>query len=95
MAAFYKYGSKSFLSIDSIGDCETFYTHSLRWYTPKTAEMRFNDFNVGLGVFSMQGFEHRNKQSKRMFRTRTNAKGNLCMQSIQTLHELFQHDIDW
>ena len=71
---------KSFLTIDSEGDIETFYTHTLRCYLPKLAKKLFEEYNVGYGVFSMQAFEHKNKQSKRMFRIKSNAKGNICMQ---------------
>ena len=87
---FYALGSVSFLTVDSVGDGETFYTHALRCYLPKIAQKLLDKYGVGLGVCTMQGFEHKNKQSKRMFRNKSNGKGNVCVQSIKSLCQLFK-----
>ena len=64
---FYKIGGRSFLTTDinTVGDAETFYMHVLRFYLPHHAKETFEQFNLGLCVFSMQGFERRNKDSKK------------------------------
>ena len=42
----------------------------------------FDDYGFGLGVFTMQGFEHCNKESKNVMRRRSNLKHNLTDQTI-------------
>ena len=44
---------------------ETFYFHCLRFYFPKLASDNFKRCCLGLGIFSMQGFERRNLERKR------------------------------
>jgi len=62
----------------------------LRCYFPKIAQKLLEKYGVGLGVCTMQGFENKNKQSKRMFRNKSNRKGNICLQSIKALNQLFK-----
>ena len=61
---FYLLGSETFLSTNYAGDEENFYSHCVRFYLPKIAEVTLEKHNMGLGIFTMQGFEHRNKESK-------------------------------
>ena len=92
--SFYIAGRDTFLTHDTVGDQESYYTHALH-YQPNFALKLFRDHHVGLGIFSMQGFEHRNKESKCVFRRHTNGKGNLCMQSLKQLflsYTAFQDD---
>jgi len=67
---FYSLGKHGFLTIDETGDLEFFNTHVLRCYMPQIVKEVYATYGVGLGVFSMKGFEHLNKQSKRMFRNK-------------------------
>jgi len=90
---FYALGSVNFLTVETVGDAETFYTHSLRCYFPKIAQKLLDKYGVGLGACTMQGFEHKNKQSKRMFRNKSNGKGNICLQSIKALYQLFKYKV--
>ena len=89
MQLFYKYGAESFLSKKSIGDCETFYMHTLRFYIPKIVDDTWKRFQLGIGIFTMQGFERRNKESKNIFVNHTNKKGNQVKQSMQRLWDIF------
>jgi len=57
---FYRCGSQSFLK----NNHETFFCHVLRFYLPSTAENTFLQHGLSLGIFSIQGFERRNKESK-------------------------------
>ena len=60
---FYKVGRRTFLSSHGkIGNLETFYMHTLRYYVPNIARITFERHATGVGVFSMQGFERRNKE---------------------------------
>ena len=64
----YPCGKCRFLTRNVSGDSETVYTHVLKCYMPLIAEDTFEKFHLGLGVFSMQGFKRRNKESKEEFR---------------------------
>lgn len=55
---------------------ETFYLHVLRFYLPVIAEYTWDNYRLGLGVYTMQGFECRNKESKKDLRRLTNKRGN-------------------
>ena len=56
----FKHGKDTFLA----GNGLTFYFHCLRFYLPQIAEITFKRHKLGLGIFTMQGFERRNKESK-------------------------------
>ena len=81
----YAVGAKTFLSTEYVGDEENFYSHALRFYMPYFARKTYEDHKTGLGIFTMQGFEHRNKESKRHFNRHTNKKGNVLMQVMPRL----------
>ena len=86
---FYDYGSKSMLTNAALGDGETFYFHVAKHHVPRIAHDTLDKFNCGVGLWTMQGFEHRNKQSKFVYSHKTNRKGNCCMQALKGLHRLF------
>ena len=65
----YNVGTKSFLSEKNEGDCETFYCHVLYAYMPMIVDDTWNKFQLGCGIFNMQGFERRNKESKEIFQS--------------------------
>ena len=71
----YEYGSRSFLTKTTVGDQETFYTHTLWYYMPHLARETYCKHGIGLGVFTMQGFEHRNKERKNTLRRFSNRRG--------------------
>ena len=88
--ALYDHGSKSFLRASSAGDAESFCLHCLCCYLPQIARRVCDDHGFGLGVFTMQGFEHRNKESKNVMRRRSNLKHNLTDQTIFCLCQHFK-----
>ena len=90
--AFYKAGSKTFLTKKNVGDNETFYLHALRFYLPKIAEETFRDHNLGLGVFTMQGFERRNKESKNALKRFTNNRGNIVVSNLKRLYDVYDFE---
>ena len=61
---FYKKGAYTFLTKKFVGDQEKFYSHILRFYKPQFSEMTFKRRGMGMGIFTIQEFEHRNKENK-------------------------------
>eukprot|EP00978_Attheya_sp_CCMP212_P014065 scaffold35698_cov63-Attheya_sp.AAC.8 len=90
-SSFYACGQKTFLSKNRDGDDEFFYSHCLRFYLPRMARDIFEKQKVGLGVFMIQGYEHRNKESKNTMKQFTNKKGNLAVQNLKRLWDAFFH----
>ena len=86
---FYKVGACTFLSKNYVGDQENLYSHVLRFYIPQFADITFKRHGMGVGIFTMQGFEHRNKESKFVFKNHTNQKGNVAQQTIGRLFDSF------
>ena len=91
---FYECGRKTFLTKNVDGDDEFFYSHVLRFYIPRHAEEIFTEQGVGLGVFTMQGYERRNKESKNTLKRFTNNKGNVLIQNMKRLWDIFKHSIN-
>ena len=71
------------------GDKETFYMHSLRHYTMKHAQDTWIKYKLGIGIFTMEGFERRNLESKQAVRNHTNKKDNITVQSCNKLYEKY------
>ena len=89
---FYEVGEKTFLTKNpsNPGDDETFYLHCLRFYLPQIAKDTAQKFSLGLGVYTMQGFERRNKESKYTLRRFTNTKGNIVAPNLRRLYDKFE-----
>mmetsp|Transcript_23466 Transcript_23466/g.34112 ORF Transcript_23466/g.34112 Transcript_23466/m.34112 type:complete len:143 (-) Transcript_23466:41-469(-) len=60
----------------------------------KHAEELFTEHGVGLGVFTMQGYERRNKESKNTLKRFTNHKGNILVQNMKRLWDIFKHSMN-
>ena len=89
----FKYGKDSYLSNENGG--VTFYFHVLRFYYPKFAKMNANNHNLGMGIFSMQGFERRNKESKntlKRFCTTNRSSSHLIVNNIRRLLYVFMYE---
>ena len=71
------------------GDDETFNLHCLQFYMPMIAEITLERHKLGLGIFTMQGFERRNKESKNTLRSFCNGKGRFLTTNMRRLHDLF------
>ena len=69
----------------SVGDNETFYFHVLRFYYPQHMKMLYDDWGVGLGICTMQGFEQRNKESKNCMNRFYNGLGNIILTNKKRL----------
>ena len=93
---FYDAGSRTFLSKkgSSSGTEETFYLHALRYYMPEIVKVTFERHQVGVGIFSMQGFERRNKESKNCMRRFCNHRGNIVVTNLKRVWDIFEHDIN-
>ena len=79
---FYSYGNNTFMKLVKNGDSETFYLHTLRFYMPDIIRDTWELHGVGVGIFSMQGFERRNQESKRIMQNHTNNRGNIIVQNL-------------
>ena len=94
---FYKAGASTFLSKSGIqkdGNEETFYSHALRFYMIDIAILTFEKHKVGVGIFNMQGFERRNKESKNTMRRFCNNRGNTLPNNLGKLWEVFQYNVN-
>ena len=90
----YDFGAKTILTKNPAnpGDDETFYLHVLRFYLPQIAKKTMEDHGIGLGIFSMQGFERRNKESKNTLRRFSNRKGNVLLNNLRRLYDVFFYE---
>ena len=88
---FYAAGKTSFLSSKTEGDIDTFYSNTIRFYMLQIAQTAFEKHKLGLGIFTMQGFERRNKESKNTFRRFTNKKGNTLLSNLKRLWDFFYY----
>ena len=93
VTSLYHFGAKNILKDND----ETFYFHCLRYYMPKLAQTTFEEVGLGLGVFGMQGFERRNKESKNTFKRFTTANRTsdaLLVNNVSRLLKVFLYDIN-
>ena len=92
---FYTIGGRSFLTKKSIssngniGNDETFYIHTLRFYLLQIADETLEKHNLSLGIFRMQGFERRNKEPKNALRRFSNGIGNIVIGNLKILWDIF------
>ena len=61
---FCNYGSKSTLTNTVQGDGKIFYFYVAKHYIPRTVNDTLDKFNCSVSLWTTQGFEYRNKQSK-------------------------------
>lgn len=74
------------------GDKKTFYLHFLQFYFPKIAQKKDEENYFGVGIFTMQRFKKRKKESKKMFKQFQNGKGNVLVTNINRLYNLLFHN---
>lgn len=91
---FYDIGKRSFMTKNSAtpGDDETFYLHTLRFYIPMVAQHTLKEHGMGIGIFTMQGYERINKESKNIFRRFGNSKGNLIESNLKRVFDIFHYE---
>ena len=89
----FKHGKHTFL-----GGCNvTFYFHCLRFYMPQLADLTYKRHKLGLGIFNMQGFERRNKESKNSlnrFATLNRKSDKLLVNNVRRLLNVFLHEMN-
>jgi hypothetical protein len=91
---FYEAGKKSFLSDGTnIGGKETSYIHVLKFVTGPLAKLTFERHGVGIGVFTLQGYERLNQESKYVFVRHTNKLYDFVKQILIKLTEKFNAGI--
>ena len=90
----YAIGGRTFLSKNGkpTGSEETFYFHVLRHYIVKIARETLAVHGVGIGIFNMQGFERRNKESKVKVKNSSNGRGNVLIHNMKRLYLDFRDD---
>ena len=89
---FREHGLRSFMTNRRTGDKETFYVHVITQYLPKIMTDTYQRHKLGVGIFSMEGFEYKNYTSKQVLNNRTNGKikSNIVLQSMRILQLLFK-----
>ena len=90
LEVFYNHGKKTFLQ-----ENESFYMHCLRFYVPRLAEKTFRKHQLGIGIFNMQGFERRNKESKntlKRFSTMNRDGVNILLNNLKRLLRVFLYN---
>ena len=58
------------------------------------AKEAFEKHGVGIGIFTMQGFERRNKESKNCMKRFSNGKGNVLVNNIKRVFDIFWNDMN-
>ena len=61
---------------------------------PQIAVETYNELKMGVGIYTMQGFERRNKESKYALKNHSNMKGNVTVSNLQYLFSSFQQSYD-
>ena len=91
---FYEIGEWSFLTKvkSKVGGDETFYMHCLRFYVPMIAKDTFEKHKLGLGIFTMQGFERQNKESKNTLKRSCNGKGDILSPNLKRRYDVFHFE---
>ena len=64
---------------------ETFHFHCLRLHMPKIVDDAWEKYKCGVGAFTMQGYERRNKESKNTLRRFSNNKGDVLIGNMKRL----------
>ena len=89
----FRHGKDTFLA----GNGVTFYFHCLRFYLPQIANITFKRHKLGLGIFTMQGFEQRNKESKNTinrFSTLNRKSDKLLVNNMTRLLQVFLYEMN-
>ena len=56
---------------------------------PRVARNTLDMLGCGVGIHTMQWFEHRNKESKQAYSHETNGNRNCCKQVLKAMHCTF------
>ena len=69
------------------------FIHVLRLYFSRIADENLEKYNIGLGIFTMQGFEKRNKESKNVLWRFSNGNDNIIVRNIKQLWDIFMKEL--
>ena len=58
------------------------------------AKITFERHRLGVGIFTMQGYERRNKESKKTFKRFNNHKGNILVENINRLQDVYFKELN-
>ena len=61
----------------------------MKYHVPRIDRITLNILGCGVEIWTMQGVEHRNKQSKHACSHKKNGKGNFCKQVLKVMHQDF------
>lgn len=73
---------------------ENFYCHILTDYLVPTMRETYIIYKLGLGIFSMQGMERSNKESKNCTKRFYNNRYNICISTLLRLYDLLFYSIN-
>ena len=59
---------------------------------PIIAKDTLKKHNLGLGIYTMQGFERRNKESKNTLKRFSNGKGDILSPNLKRLYDVFYYE---
>ena len=59
---------------------------------PKIAKDTLDKHKLGLGIFTMQDFERRNKESKNTLQRFCNGKGDILSPNLKRLYDVFHYE---
>lgn len=90
----YDVGAKTVLTMNVTGDHEMFYYHVLCFYIPKIAQETCNKYGLGIVIYTIQGFERQNKESKNILKRFSNNVGNITIPNLKRIWDIFQHSKD-
>ena len=69
--------------------------HMIHFYMTRLARETWKESQLGVGAYTMQGFEKFNSELKHIFKTSTNKKNNkktnVFMQILKTLQYKYEH----
>ena len=91
LLCYQKAASETFLTRQFQGDRETFCSHVLFCYYPQMIQRIWDKHKMGIGIFTLQGFERRNKESKTAAKRFYNGRHNVCCQIINRVFDSFYY----
>ena len=95
LTEFCKVGTNTFLSSHGQpDDDEIFYMYTLRYYIPRIAPETYQIHQTGVGIFNVQGFKRRNKESKNCKRRFSNNIGNVVINNMKRVCDVFDHKVN-
>ena len=84
-----KAAANTTLTKNMLGDNENFYSRVLFCCYPCLMQKNWDEHKSGTGIFTLQGFERRNKESKNSARRFCNGRNNICQKAMNRVHDFF------